>query len=135
MAHALYGHDGPCKNIHGHTYHLEVTVLGAPLLAQGGAKDGMVLDFGELKALVSSEIIRHFDHALVLNQHSPHSELASWQKHFEKIVFVPFQPTCENLLIEFKNRLKHFFTAHQQLVAMKLRETPNAFAEWRTEDN
>ena len=44
MAHALYGHDGPCKNIHGHTYHLSVTLLGAVVNEHKHPKDGMVID-------------------------------------------------------------------------------------------
>ena len=29
--HALYGYDGKCKNIHGHSYKLWVTVIGSPI--------------------------------------------------------------------------------------------------------
>jgi 6-pyruvoyltetrahydropterin/6-carboxytetrahydropterin synthase len=135
MAHALYGHDGPCKNIHGHTYHLEVTILGTPLSKPGDPHNGMVLDFSDLKTLVEREIVQHFDHALVLNEDSPHKELHGLREQFEKVIFLPVQPTCENLLVAFKNRLQHFFDAHHQLIGMKLRETPKSYAEWRKEDN
>jgi 6-pyruvoyltetrahydropterin/6-carboxytetrahydropterin synthase len=135
MAHALYGHNGPCKNIHGHTYHLEVTVLGAPLHKTGDSSDGMVMDFTDLKTIVEREIITHFDHALVLNEDSPHKDLKSLKEQFEKLIFLPVQPTCENLLMFFKNKLQHFFNAHHQLIAVKLRETPKSYAEWRKEDN
>jgi len=47
MAHALYGHDGPCNNIHGHTYHLHITILGSPVEEAGDPKNGMVIDFGK----------------------------------------------------------------------------------------
>lgn len=135
MAHALYGHDGPCRNIHGHTYHLFVTILGPPVFDEGNPKNGMVIDFTNLKEIVKQEVIAHFDHALVLNGNSPHKELTDLHKQFNKVLFVPFQPTCENLLLEFKRRLQHFFDAHHQLVSLRLEETPVSFAEWRKEDN
>ena len=135
MAHALYGHDGPCRNIHGHTYHLHVTILGNPLQEINHPKNGMVYDFGDLKSLVKNEIVDHFDHALVLNENSPHKNVEVLHQQFDKIVLLPFQPSCENLLIEFKKRLEHFFNSKHSLVALKLEETPTSFAEWRREDN
>src|SRR5690554_6962131 len=71
MGHALFGYDGPCKDIHGHTYHLSVTVIGSPLNQPGAAKDGMVVDFGLIKGVVHDRIISRFDHALVLNESIP----------------------------------------------------------------
>jgi len=135
MAHALYGYDGPCKNIHGHTYCLHVTIMGCPIQEPDDPKNGMVMDFGNLKELVKRAVTDSFDHALVLNGNSPHANIEVLRVQFEKIIFLPFQPTCENLLLEFKNRLAHFFDAHHQLVCMKLEETPSASAEWRKEDN
>jgi len=49
MAHALKGYDGPCKNIHGHSYELMVTILGYPVVDESSPKLGMVMDFGDLK--------------------------------------------------------------------------------------
>ena len=72
--HALYGHDGLCKNIHGHSYKLYVTVIGKPINDVNQAKNGMVIDFKDLKTIVKSEIVDVFDHAMVLNNNSPHSE-------------------------------------------------------------
>lgn len=135
MAHALHGHDGPCKNIHGHTYTLEVTLMGEPLREPGDPKDGMLMDFADVKRLVQEEVICHFDHALVLNKNSPHAGIEDCQAIFPNIRLVPYQPTCENLLLDIKHRLEHFFNAHLQLVALKLRETPASWAEWRREDN
>ena len=47
--HALFGHDGKCKNIHGHSYSLFVTVLGRPISESSNPKFGMVMDFSDLK--------------------------------------------------------------------------------------
>ena len=66
MAHALAGHDGPCRNIHGHSYLLSVTLTGTPVNDPASPKNGMVMDFSDLKKIVDSAIVRPFDHALVL---------------------------------------------------------------------
>ena len=135
MAHALYGHDGPCKNIHGHTYHLHATILGIANNETGHPKNGMVIDFTDLKDLVKKEITNHFDHALVLNGDSPHKNIDVLHQQFDKIILVPFQPTCENLIIEMKNRLIPHLSGDQQLISLKLEETPTSFAEWHLSDN
>ena len=44
--HALYGYDGKCKNVHGHSYNIEITV-GSNVLDDLG----MVVDFGVLKKI------------------------------------------------------------------------------------
>ena len=64
-AHALYGYDGKCKNIHGHSYHIYVTVIGTPIEDDKHPKNGMVMDFGDLKVIVKREIVSKFDHAVV----------------------------------------------------------------------
>ena len=127
MAHALYGHDGPCKNIHGHTYHLSVTLLGEAINDDTNPKNGMVIDFGELKSLLKKSIIDVFDHALVLNGASPHKNLEVLHRQFDKIILTPFQPTCENLIIDIKNRIKASFTlGNIKLIGLRLDETPTS---------
>jgi len=74
--HALYGYDGKCKNIHGHSYKLSVTVIGKPITDTSHVKLGMVIDFGDLKTIVQEEIVDQFDHATVFNKNTPHKELA-----------------------------------------------------------
>ena len=71
MAHALHAYDGLCKNIHGHSYRLWVTVKGKVKNDHGHTKDGMVMDFGGLKEIVKPEIVDKYDHSLVLNANSP----------------------------------------------------------------
>jgi 6-pyruvoyltetrahydropterin/6-carboxytetrahydropterin synthase len=134
MAHALYGHDGPCKNIHGHTYHLYITVLGKPI-EKRGAKNGMVIDFTDLKKLVTKNVIDKYDHALVLNRNSPHKKLAGLRKQFPKLLLVPFQPTCENLLLDIKNTISDKLPRQTTLWKVRLDETPTSSAEWFFTDN
>ena len=74
--HALYGYDGKCKNVHGHSYKLSVTVIGQPITDRNNVKFGMVIDFSDLKKIVKEEIVDVFDHVTVFNQTTPHLELA-----------------------------------------------------------
>jgi len=54
--HALHGYEGKCKNIHGHSYKLDVTVQGIPIKDRSNPKYGMVIDFADLKKIVKEEI-------------------------------------------------------------------------------
>jgi len=130
MAHALVNYDGPCRNIHGHTYHLRVTVSGTALQEPGHPKDGMLVDFSELKSIVNQQVIHFFDHALVLNANSPHRVMEVLQQQHEKIHLLPYQPTCENLLLDIRNRLLPYFQGLCRLYALRLDETPTSYAEW-----
>lgn len=134
-AHALYGYDGKCKNIHGHSYHLHVTVIGEPIEDDKNPKNGMVMDFGDLKVIVLNEIVTKFDHAVVLNNNSPHRELAKTiNDHAHKVVLVPYQPTSENMLIDFAERIQKHLPQNVLLHSLKLYETANSYAEWHADD-
>ncbi len=135
MAHALFGHDGPCKNIHGHTYHLSVTLLGEIINEPHHPKDGMVIDFSDFKQIIQSEIISTFDHSLTLNKNSPHALISGLDEQFEKINYVPFQPSCENLLVEFQQKILKKLPTHLTLHHIQLQETPTSSAAWYAEDN
>ena len=134
-AHALYGYDGKCKNIHGHSYHLYVTIIGKPINDIDNPKNGMVLDFGDLKKMVKKQIVEVFDHAVVLNKNSPHLELAKTiDDHSHKVVLVPYQPTSENMLFDFADRIKSQLPQNVSLHSLKLNETANSYAEWYAAD-
>ena len=133
MAHALHGYDGLCKNIHGHSYKLCVTVKGEIKKDKGNPKDGMVLDFDILKSIVKPEIINKYDHSLVLNANSPHSEIDL--SAFEKVFFLPYQPTSENLVADFALKIKNKLPQEIELYKVVLSETATSFAEWNCEDN
>ncbi len=134
-AHALYGYDGKCKNIHGHSYHIYVTVIGTPIEDDKNPKNGMVMDFGDLKVIVKREIVSKFDHAVVLNGESPHKELANTINDYShKVVLVPYQPTSENMLIDFAERIQTQLPQNVLLHSLKLYETANSYAEWFASD-
>jgi 6-pyruvoyltetrahydropterin/6-carboxytetrahydropterin synthase len=134
MAHALHGYNGACKNIHGHSYQLSVTVIGEPSVKNGDPKLGMVMDFGDLKKIVMP-IIDSLDHATLLNGSSPHKEAAKDNPLFQKLVLVDYQPTCENMLIDFSKRISKELPVEIKVHHLKLIETPSSFAEWFADDN
>lgn len=135
MAHALLNYDGPCKNIHGHSYELFVTVIGTPISDGNNPKNGMLIDFGDLKRLVRSFIIDKLDHALVLNSSTPTAMIEVLKNQGTNLLLVDYQPTSENMLIDFAQTLKAELPSNIKLHSLKLRETCTSFAEWFAEDN
>lgn len=129
-AHALKGYDGPCRNIHGHSYQLSVTVTGDPITSRTSPKRGMVMDFSELKKIMKAEVIDRMDHALILPSEMDITELKKMGEPFSKIVVVDYQPTTENLLVDFAERIKKALPEGVELHSMKLRETATSYAEW-----
>jgi 6-pyruvoyltetrahydropterin/6-carboxytetrahydropterin synthase len=135
MAHALWNYDGLCKNIHGHSYILVVTVSGEPISDIDSRKTGMVLDFGDLKKIVDENIVNKFDHSLILNEKAVESGLFDNSEMFERKHIVPFQPTCENLVLHFASILSGKFEGNIRLRKIKLNETAGSFAEWFRDEN
>lgn len=134
-AHALKGYDGLCKHIHGHSYELLVTIIGEPISDLGSPKLGMVMDFGDLKKIVRKEIIDQMDHALVLNKDSKEAQnLTGRDEMFNRVLLVDYQPTSENMLVDFAARLKPLMPKGIQLYSMLLRETVTSYAEWFAAD-
>lgn len=133
--HALYGYDGKCRNVHGHSYKLGVTVIGNPITDTTNVKYGMVIDFGDLKRIVKSEIVDKFDHATVFNKNTPHVELAEELKsRGHHVILVDYQPTSENMVIDFAEKIKNQLPGHIGLHSLKLQETESSFAEWYAAD-
>ena len=130
MAHALEGYDGLCKNIHGHSYTLRVTVVGTPVDDAKSPKDGMIIDFSDLKQIVETPIIRKYDHALVLNSKTNIATINALRNHYNKIVVVNFQPTSERLLMEFAEILQDTLPPNVNLHSLRLNETETSYAEW-----
>ena len=109
--------------------------MGTPIDDLSHPKNGMVMDFTDLKKIVKDQIIDQFDHALVLNGNSPHKNIPELDHNFEKVIFVDYQPTCENLLTDFRRRIVDLLPQKVLLITARLYETATSFAEWRTEDN
>lgn len=134
-AHALGGYDGPCREIHGHSYRLFVTIKGTPSTDPMNPKQGMVMDFGVLKKIVNEEIISRFDHALVLRSTADEGLRRVLAEQFDNVVTVEYQPTCENMLDDFAHRLMKRLPEGVTLHSLRLHETASSYAEWYAEDN
>jgi 6-pyruvoyltetrahydropterin/6-carboxytetrahydropterin synthase len=135
MAHLLQNHKGLCRNIHGHSYILHVTIGGIPKESPGSSNDGMVLDFGELKTIIQERVIEEFDHSLVINADLEKSISQKLEPLRLKIVSLSFEPTCENLISYMAAKIVNHIPAPAKLVSLKLYETTTSYAEWYADDN
>ena len=134
--HALYGYDGKCRNVHGHSYKLSVTVIGHPIKDSSHVKHGMVIDFGDLKKIVKEEIVDVFDHATVFNKNTPHVELAKeLEERGHNVLLVDYQPTSEMMVIDFAEKIKRRLPENISLFSLRLQETDTSYAEWFASDN
>lgn len=117
-AHYLPEYDGPCRNMHGHTYKLQIGITGTLLEDD---KVGMIMDFSILKKIVKEHIIDNLDHA-VLNE-------VKYQ-HFPK------NPTAENMVYWISRMFPAILHEAVKkndicLTFIRLWETPTSYAEWR----
>jgi len=133
-AHALKGYDGPCRNVHGHSYELAVTVTGMPVRDTASSKYGMVMDFGDLKCLIKSSIIDRFDHALILHRSMHDEGFIPNGEPFSNVVYVDYQPTSENILQDIAGRISGLLPDDVTLHHLVLRETASSYAEWYASD-
>ncbi|PLW91798.1 MAG: 6-carboxytetrahydropterin synthase QueD [Marinilabiliales bacterium] len=133
MAHALKDYDGKCRHIHGHSFKLVVTVIGEPIEDDKSPKNGMVIDYGDLKKIVNKLIVDQYDHALVLPEKS--ELIAKLEDTDLHTIILPFQPTSEKMLEHFAKMLQKELPKSLKLFSLKLHETATSFAEWFAEDN
>ena len=135
MAHSLWNYDGLCKNIHGHSYILYVTIIGEPINDANNVKNGMVMDFGDLKSIVNKAIVTEMDHSIALSDKSPYNDLLHVKEMFDRKHILNYQPTCENMVVDFSDRIKNLLPSNVELFSIKLHETATSFAEWYASDN
>ena len=124
-AHVLTNHQGLCKNLHGHTYRVDVSVTQP----EGDDRD-MVIDFKDLKGIANEVICDRFDHAFVYNTESAgEREIAAVvEKNGMRTVAIPFRSTAENLAKMFYGELKSRIPG---LSAVKVWETAESCAEYK----
>jgi len=128
-AHALKDYDGPCRNIHGHSYKLLVTVKGAV-----DPETGFLMDFKELKRIINDTLIRLYDHHLMLNEGDDMVK-KNISDVVENLVLLPFNPSSENLVISFSELIINTLPKNVSLHHLKLYETEKSYIEWYAEDN
>ncbi|MCG8410679.1 MAG: 6-carboxytetrahydropterin synthase [Bacteroidales bacterium] len=135
IAHALWNYDGACANIHGHSYRMFVTVMGEPINDENNPKNGMVIDFGDLKKIVNEQVVNPMDHAITLNKKSAEELNCMDNQIFNKKYITDYQPTCENMIVDFAQKIQSQLPKHLKLYSIKLHETATSFAEWYADDN
>lgn len=129
-AHALQCHDGLCASIHGHSYVLDVTLIGTPRLEPGHPKDGMVVDFADLKQVVKSAVVDTYDHTLLLHVDDKASR-PSGEAAMSRVRLTPWQPTCENMLLDIVATLQRAMPTGMVLHRVRLQETATSWADWQ----
>ncbi|MDA3820884.1 MAG: 6-carboxytetrahydropterin synthase [Candidatus Delongbacteria bacterium] len=130
MSHALYNHNGLCRNLHGHSYKMHATVFGSLIKGKKNPKWGMVIDFGDFKKIVKKEIVDEFDHSVVLCSKEDIKSITGLKSLFDRIHVVEFQPTCENLVTDFAHRIIKKLPEGVTLYSLRLYETATSYAEW-----
>jgi len=135
MAHALWNYDGPCKNIHGHSYKLFVTVIGETITDHKNTKLGMVMDFSDLKAIVKKNVVDYFDHSVVVSTRAGKPEIRNVEQMFDKYYVVDYQPTCENLVTHMASLIRKKIPDRIELFSLRLVETATSYAEWFASEN
>ncbi len=135
MAHAINNYSGACKNIHGHSYELHVTINSTIDEDEYIPAPGFVIDFKELKQLINSSIIQKLDHSLILSRAFISDNNISELKFQENLVVWDIEPSVENLLVFIRKTLSIKLPATLKLFKLKLYETRDSYAEWFETNN
>ena len=128
MAHAINGYNGVCKNIHGHSYELYVTISSSINAIDYIPSPGFVIDFKEIKMIVKNNIIDYLDHKMILSR-----DYLSQNPSFtlqENLLIWEVEPTAENMLIYIMKVLHKNLPGQLKLDHLKLYETKESYAEW-----
>ena len=93
------------------------------------------MDFGDLKKIVREEIVDQFDHSVILYKKMPADLIRELKDKFERIIITDYNPTSEEMLVDFAARIKSRLPENIKLKYMLLRETVTSYAEWYAEEN
>jgi 6-pyruvoyltetrahydropterin/6-carboxytetrahydropterin synthase len=139
MAHMLANHSGKCKNIHGHTYVMQVElerIDGGTIHAPGETDHGMVMEFYDVKKIISELIVDSLDHAFLYwigsTDDLEHEIAELLRKHNRKLVEINYRPTAENLAADFMQKINDQLNKYPVKVKeLILWESPTSFARIR----
>jgi 6-pyruvoyltetrahydropterin/6-carboxytetrahydropterin synthase len=131
--HRIPNHDSLCRHLHGHRYALEVTLTGEPIATPGDARQGMLMDFSEVRAIAQREIVDVWDHAfLAWREDRLVLEFLSRLPQHRTVVFDQ-PPTAEHLALAAFTLLERAYTNRYgnglKLERVRLYETPNCWAD------
>ncbi len=131
--HRIPDHNSQCRNLHGHRYTLLITLTGDVVQQDGQSDNGMIMDFGDIKALAHEHLVKRWDHAFIVFEKDTvvRNFLDSMPDH--KTVVIDRVPTVENLAqiaFDLLKQVYHGRYGHQLALAkVTLYETPNCWAE------
>ena len=128
VLYAVYGYPGACRNIHGHSYELHVTISSITNQDTYIPSPGFVMDFKEIKRIVNNTVVGKFDHKVLLSAGfvAANPGFAS----MENLVIFEAEPTAENMLVYIKNELSIKLPGNTRLEYLKIYETKDSYAEW-----
>lgn len=130
-AHSLEGYDGKCREVHGHTYHLSVTVRGDICRDASSPRFGMVIDFAELKGIVRAEVVDRFDHSFIMRRSELSQRISeTLGGELSRVELVDYQPTSENMVEDFARRIASRLPDGIELASVRLSETESSMVEW-----
>jgi 6-pyruvoyltetrahydropterin/6-carboxytetrahydropterin synthase len=137
MGHRVPNHKSKCRNPHGHRYRFELTICGGIMEDRGVSSEGMVIDFGDIKALMMEYIHDVLDHGFMIYEQDSeliacffdgyNGEPINWDWN---IIKVPFVPTAENIIQWCVNQLCGKLPEGVYMSRARLYETPNSWADW-----
>ncbi len=136
MGHRVPSHKGKCKNLHGHRYKIEVGVDDKVVTTQGESNEGMVIDFSDLKEIMVNEVDTHLDHGFMMyTKDSFAQDFSKFWANGQKIIFVTFIPTAENIAKYLFDIIKQkLYERNIRIKYVKIWETPTSTATY-TEEN
>ena len=134
MGHRVPNHKSKCRNPHGHRYRLEVTV-GGPLIDTEGASDqGMVIDFGDIKEVIKSQVHDVLDHGFMVYEGDdtmkPALDAMNAAGSDFLVISVPFIPTAENIVRWCFEQIQPQLPEQVEVTKLRLYETPNSWADY-----
>ncbi len=137
MAHMLANHDGKCRNIHGHTYKMQVEIArkeGGLINAPGKTDHGMVLEFNDVKKVINEIIVDKLDHAFLYWTDSTdpmeHEIAVILKKYNRKLVEINYRPTAEEMALSFKREIdEHIERFGVYVSSLIVWESPTSFAK------
>ena len=131
--HRIPDHKSQCRNLHGHRYTLEITLVGNVIDEEGSSDNGMIMDFSDIKSLAKQHLVDVWDHSFIVYEKDEKVRefLESIPGH--KTVIIDRIPTVENLAQTAFNILNAAYKDHYgtglRLHKLVLHETPNCWAE------
>lgn len=127
-AHAIHGYIGACKNVHGHSYELHVSVAAPTSESTFIPAPGFLIDFKDIKRIVKAAIVEKFDHKLILSAAfvKENPSLASQ----DNLMIWEAEPTAENILLYIVQVMQKELPDSIRLAQLKLYETKDSYAEW-----